>query len=393
VSRVIINLDALEHNVAVVSGWMKRQGASWTVVTKVLCGHTDALTALQLLGVRSMGDSRLDNLRAIERIIPDFEAWYLRGPSLSSIEETVRLADVSLNSEIKVIEALNEVSGRLGKIHRIIIMIELGDLREGILPGSLVSFYQQVFQLPHIEVIGIGANLGCLAGAVPTVDQFMQLLLYRELLELKFQRKLPMISAGSTISLPLILEGLLPKAINHFRIGEALFLGTNLIDGGTLPELRDDVVLLEAEITEIKEKGLVPLVETSAVTPFENDMDKDATSPGQRGYRALLSVGQLDTDVAGLTPENKEYKIAGASSDITVINVGDESGGLKVGDKIRFHLNYSALLRLMSGSYVSKEVEPPLEEFQKDLQNEQCKVSPAISSNHQETQRSLATDG
>jgi len=393
VSRVIINLNALKHNVAVVNGWMKRQGASWTLVTKVLCGHTQSLTALQLLGVRSMGDSRLDNLRAIERIIPDFEAWYLRGPSLSSIEETVRLADVSLNSEIKVIEALNEVSGRLGKIHRIIIMIELGDLREGILPGSLVKFYQQVFQLPHIEVIGIGANLGCLAGAVPTVDQFMQLLLYRELLELKFQRKLPIISAGSTISLPLVLDGLLPKAINHFRIGEAVFLGTNLIDGGILPELRDDVVLLEAEITEIKEKGLVPLVETSSITPFENGVDLEEISPGHRGYRALVSVGQLDTDVAGLTPENKEYKIAGASSDITVVNVGDESGGLKVGDKIRFHLSYSALLRLMSSNYISKEVEPPLEQFQKDLQSEQCKVCPVISSDHQENQRSLGTDG
>ena len=377
-SRVIIDLHALAHNLNAINAWMERHGATWTVVTKVLCGHTESLRALQLLGVRSMGDSRLDNLRAIERIIPHFEAWYLRGPSLSAVDETVRLADVSLNSEIEVIEALSGASAHLSKLHCVIIMIELGDLREGILPGSLMRFYKQVFRLPHIRVIGIGANLGCLAGAVPTVDQFMQLLLYRELLELKFERSLPMISAGSTVSLPLVIDGQLPKAINHFRIGEAVFLGNNLIDGGTLPGLRDDVMLLEAEITEIKKKGLVPLVETTSITPFENDMDEDATSPGQRGYRALVNIGELDTDVSGLTPVSENYRIAGASSDITVINVGEKRGGLRVGDKMRFRLDYSALLRLMSGEYVQKVVDPPLEEFKKAYQGQQCSVLPAV---------------
>lgn len=377
-SRVVIDLHALAHNLNEINAWMERHGATWTVVTKVLCGHTESLRALQLLGVRSMGDSRLDNLRAIERIIPDFEAWYLRGPSLSSVDETVRLADVSLNSEIEVIEALSGASAHLGKLHCVIIMIELGDLREGILPGSLMRFYKDVFRLPHIRVIGIGANLGCLAGAVPTVDQFMQLLLYRELLELKFARSLPMISAGSTVSLPLVLDGQMPRAINHFRIGEAVFLGNNLIDGGTLPGLRDDVVLLEAEITEIKKKGLVPMVETTSITPFEHDMDQEETSPGQRGYRALVNIGELDTDVSGLTPVSENYRIAGASSDITVINVGEKSGGLGVGDKIRFRLDYSALLRLMSGEYVQKVVDPPLEEFKKACQGQQCNVLAAV---------------
>ena len=378
-SRVIIDLHALAHNLNAINAWMERHGATWTVVTKVLCGHTESLRALQLLGIRSMGDSRLDNLRAIERIIPDFEAWYLRGPSLSAVDETVRLADVSLNSEIEVIEALSGASAHLGKLHRVIIMIELGDLREGILPGSLMRFYEQVFRLPHIRVIGIGANLGCLAGAVPTVDQFMQLLLYRELLELKFERSLPMISAGSTISLPLLLGGQLPKAINHFRIGEAVFLGNNLIDGGTLPGLRDDVVLLEAEITEIKKKGLVPMVETTSITPFENIMDQEETSPGQRGYRALVNIGQLDTDVSGLTPVNENHRIAGASSDITVVNVGEDCDGLGVGDKLRFRLDYSALLRVMSGDYVSKVVDPPLKDFEEPGQASRCDVLPVVA--------------
>jgi predicted amino acid racemase len=324
-----------------------------------------------------MGDSRLVNLKAIEKIVPDFESWYLRVSDLSSVKEVAALADVSLNSETEVIEALNEEAKRLGKTHRVIIMIELGDLREGILPGSLVKFYEYVFELSHVEVMGIGANLGCLVGSVPTVDQLTQLALYRELLELKFERKLPMISAGSSVVLPLLLEGKLPKAINHFRIGEAIFLGTDLVGGGTLPGLRDDVVLLEAEIAEIKEKGLTPPSETASLTPFELESDENIT-PGQRGYRALVSVGQLDTDIGGLIPVNPNYRIAGASSDITVVNVGSEPNGLEIGESIKFKANYAAMLRLMSGKYVAKEVTPPLSEFRDTPDRELSEVEPAI---------------
>ncbi|MFH1741915.1 MAG: alanine racemase [bacterium] len=385
-NRVTIHLEALRHNLRVIDTWMTQHGATWTVVTKVLCGHAATLGALQLLGVRSMGDSRLDNLRAIERLIPGFEAWYLRVPNLSAIPDVVSLSDVSLNSEIEIIKAIDSEARRQEKIHSIIIMIELGDLREGILPGSLIKFYEKVFELPNIRVLGIGSNLGCLAGAVPSIDQFMQLILYRELLELKFKHNLPMISAGSTSTLPLILEKQLPKRINHFRIGEAIFLGTDLINGGQLPDLRDDVVLLEAEIAEIKEKGLVPLGETLALTPFQSETDEDA-SPGQRGYRALVSVGQLDTDVSGLTPVDPDHNIAGASSDITVVNLGDNPKGLKVGDTIKFRANYSALLRLMSGKYLSKEVEPPLEEFEQTLDGRRFEITPVLE---QITQREAA---
>ena len=197
-------------------------------------------------------------------------------------------------------------------------------------------------------------------------------------MELKFKRKLQLISAGSSSVLPLLLEGKLPKAINHFRIGEAIFLGTDLINGGTLPGLKNDAVILEAEIAEIKEKGLVPLAETLSMAPFESEQIGDDLSPGQRGYRALISVGQLDTEITGLTPINSEYNIAGASSDVAVVNIGDEQGGLKVGDTIKFRLNYAALLRLMSGKYIDKVVSPSLDKLENLPESELLEVEPAI---------------
>ncbi len=377
-NRVLINLEALSQNLRTIGNWMDLHGASWTVVTKVLCGHLDTLRALQAMGVRSMGDSRLENLKEIKSINSDFESWYLRVPDLTSTADVVTLADVSLNSEIRIIEQLNEKARQRDRMHGVVIMIELGDLREGILPGSLIDFYQHVFHLSHIEVKGIGANLGCLAGAVPTVDQFMQLALYRELLELKFQHQLPLISAGSSAVLPLLLDKQLPKAINHFRVGEAIFLGTDLINGGLLPGLRGDAVVLEAEIAEIKKKSLVPLAETTSIAPFISEISDERT-PGQRGYRALVSVGNLDTEISGLTPVNPRYSIAGASSDITVVNIGEEADGLKVGDTIQFAPNYAAFLRLMDGRYMKKEIYPPLSQFQKTQRSNPFDVAPALA--------------
>jgi len=258
-------------------------------------------------------------------------------------------------------------------------MIELGDLREGILPGTLVDFYDQVFHLPNIEVLGIGANLGCLAGVIPSIDQCMQLILYRELLELKFGHKLPLISAGTSATLPLVLDGQLPREINHFRVGESVFLGTDLVNGGTLPALRDDTVSLEAEIIEIKRKSLTPTAETGPVAPFSMEQENEEIAPGQRGYRALVGVGQLDTDIGGLTPENSAHQISGASSDITVVNIGESPGGLSIGDTIRFRPNYAALVRLMGNRYIDRIVEPDLKSFRQTLTGpETVQLAPVV---------------
>ncbi len=377
-NRVTINLNALQTNLSVINRWMSQHEASWTVVTKVLCGHVETLRALQELGVQSIGDSRLQNLHTIERLSSDFEAWYLRVPTPSSVHEVVSYTDVSLNSELEVIHQLNSHAREQGKVHSIVIMIELGDLREGILPGSLVRFYKQVFELPNINVLGIGANLGCFSGSVPTIDQFTQLALYRELLELKFKHKLPMISAGSTAVLPLLQQGALPRAINHFRIGEALFLGTDLINGGILTGLRSDVITVSAEIAEIKEKGLVPLGEvTPTASTFDNEVD-DSISPGQRGYRAIISIGHLDTDISGITPVNPNHRIAGASSDVTVVNLDDNPEGLGIGDTIMFRANYSALLRLMNSKYTRKEILPLSDTAEQTFNRDQLQVVPAI---------------
>lgn len=185
------------------------------------------------------------------------------------------------------------------------------------------------------------------------VEELSQLVLYRELLELKFHRRVPLISAGTSAVLPLLLDGSLPEEINHFRIGEALLLGTDPATGESLPGLRTDVVTLEAEVVEIKEKRLVSTLEAGE-TPFESvELDHE---PGARGYRAIVTVGQVDTDVAGLLPIDPDHTIAGASSDVTVVNVGEEPPKINVGDTLLFRPNYAAFVRLMNNPYTQVQL-------------------------------------
>ena len=357
-NKLIINTQVLHQNYAQVLSWVSNNGGDLTVVTKALCGHEDTLSSLAKIGVKSVADSRLENLRMISKLRSSFERWYLRPPPSSELTDVVALSDVSLNTEFKTIKKLDSEAHRQGVTHKVLLMIELGDLREGILPGSLVKTYKEVFELPNIEIIGIGANLGCLSGTIPTIDQLMQLVLYRELLELKFERKLPYISAGSSAVLPLLLEGQVSRAINHFRVGESILLGTDLLNGGTLGGLRDDGFLLEVEVVEMKQKSLSPLGEISDdISPFaESNTDDQLHLPGARGYRAVVTVGELDTDVSALTPINPDYRIAGASSDVTVINVGEFGSTLQIGDTIGFRMGYSALVRLMNNQYTEKVI-------------------------------------
>lgn len=356
-NRLLINTEAILHNHDYIRRLVGMHEGSLTVVTKALCGHTDAVGALVSGGIESIADSRLENLIAITRNGTKAEKWYLKPPHPDELNDVVKYSDVSLNTELSIVKEINKVAEKAGVKHRILLMIELGDLREGILPGTLVETYNDVFNLKNIEIIGIGTNLGCLSGTVPGMDQLMQLVLYKELLELKFDRKIQLVSAGSSASLPFLIQGLIPRQVNHFRVGESILLGNDLIQGGTMAGLRDDGFILEAGVVEIKKKNLAPTGEIhDELHPFNSPGEQKQYAPGERGFRAVVTIGELDTDIAGLSPVNGEYGIAGASSDLTVLNVGSVDSNLNVGDFIRFKVSYSSLIRLMNNKYTEKVV-------------------------------------
>lgn len=224
----------------------KKNRISWTVVTKVLSGNRLFLSELLKFDIQQVSDSRVSNLREIKSLRPEIETIYIKPPAKRSIRRIVEFADISMNTQLETIQLISEEARKQNKVHKIIIMIELGELREGVLGEDFLDFYEQVFKLDNIMIIGIGTNLSCLYGVLPNQDKLVQLSLYQQLIEARFNKKIPFVSGGSSVTIPLIFQKLLPKGINHFRVGETLFLGTNVYDNTHFSEMHYDVFRLYA---------------------------------------------------------------------------------------------------------------------------------------------------
>jgi predicted amino acid racemase len=255
---ITLNRKSLKINYNYLQQLFKKNNIEWAPVLKMLCGNKTYLEYVLSLGDEQVCDARLSNLINIKSINPNKETIYIKPPAKRSISKVVKYADVSFNTEFTTIKWLSEEAVKQDKVHRIIIMIELGDLREGILGEHLLDFYHKVFELPNINVTGIGANLNCLSGIMPSKDKLIQLSLYAQLIEARFGKKIDYVTGGSSVMIPLLLKKQIPKGINHFRIGETLFFGIDLFSNKTITKMKDDVFLLNAEIIEITEKPIVP---------------------------------------------------------------------------------------------------------------------------------------
>ena len=228
----------------------------------MLCGNKPALEKIlyhpELKNIHSLGDSRLTNLKAIKEIKPDLVTMYIKPPAPKLVSGIIQYCDISLNSSYSTIEKLDKEAAKQEKRHRIIVMIEMGELREGIVRDEILYFYEKIFNLQNIDIIGIGTNLGCMYGVEPTFDKLIQLSLYKNLIDAKFGTNLELISGGTSITLPLIEKKKLPAAVNHFRIGEAALLGVSPLNGKKFRDLSANTIEFSAEILEISKKEAVP---------------------------------------------------------------------------------------------------------------------------------------
>ena len=348
--------DRLKHNYQFLDNLFARRNIQWGVVSKLLCGNKAFIQELIDLGAREIHDSRISNLRVIKQLDADIQTVYIKPPAKRSITSVVEWADVSFNSELWTIQMLSEEAVRQDKKHKVIIMIEMGDLREGVLGEELLDFYGQVIRLPNIEISGIGTNLNCLHGVMPSQDKLIQLSLYKQLIEAKFDIRIPWVSGGTSVTVPLMLKNMRPMAVNHFRVGECLYFGNDLFTGELIEGMRPDVFKLFAEVIEVSEKPTVPIgvlgANVEGKTTDITDADFSKTS-----LRAILDIGLLDIQPEYLEPDDEGIRVAEASSDMLVLDLENAASDYKVGDLISFKLKYMGALRLMNSDYISKVVE------------------------------------
>ncbi len=347
-----IDLDKIEHNSRTVVDLCRQHGIEVTGVTKVTCGHPDVAMAMLRGGVSAIGDSRLENIHRLQDAGVKTRYMLLRLPPLSGVEEVVASVAVSLNSELSVLEGLSQAAMKRNVVHEVIIMVDLGDLREGLWPDDLVPFMREALKLGGVRVLGLGANVACFGGVVPDEDNMGLLAELTRKIENTFALKLDCVSGLNSSGLALITAGGVPERVNHARIGEAIILGRETVHRNPWPGTDQDAFTLYAEVLEMKAKPSRP-VGTRSVDAFGHVPEFD-----QRGVRdrALLNVGHEDVDMKGVAPLDSRIEVVGASSGYLVVDVTDVPGGVHVGDQLAFNLNYSALLRAMTSGYIKKRV-------------------------------------
>lgn len=352
---ITLDVKKLKANFDFLDKMFLSNNIQWSIVSKMLSGNKTYLSELLKLGTKQISDSRVSNLKMIKSLNPNIETIYIKPPPKQSISSIVKYVDISMNTEIETIKLLSKEAQKQEKVHKIIIMIELGELREGVMGEDIIDFYESIFKLKNIEVVGIGANLSCLYGVLPSHDKLIQLSLYEQLIEAKFNKQIPYVSGGSSVTIPLIFQNLLPKGINHFRVGETLFLGTDVYNNTTLKRMNSDVFRLYSEIIELIEKPVVPRGEFGLNVDGDSfEFDEDQI--GKTTYRAIIDVGLLDVDVKHITPINKKISIVGSSSDMIVIDLGVNSQNYKTGDLLEFTMDYMGVLRIINSRYIEKRV-------------------------------------
>lgn len=347
VPRLEINLEKISHNIKSLIQRYGAKGISISAVTKVVCGNIAIAQLLLNAGITTLADSKVDNLIKMSKARLQCQLLLLGPPMFSQAELIVQYAHISLNTEISVVRELSRCALAQKRLHKIVLMVESGDLREGIMPRDLDAIIEEVLTLQGIELIGIGTNMACFGGVQPDQAK-MELLSARAIaIEQNFGITLQIISGGNSANYQWSTAASDVGRINNLRLGESIFLGLDPLCQRPIPGLYTDAFTLVVEVTELKEKPYMPYG-TIAMNAFGDTPETKVHEPGQR---AILGIGLQDIVFTGLSTDIK-ITLLGGSSDHLVVN--PEKSGIKVGDEVKFNLNYPALLSAMTSPYISK---------------------------------------
>lgn len=327
----------------------KKFGIDITAITKCTGGQIEVAQAYIDAGVVALGDSRILNLKNYCEL--DIEKWLIRIPMISEAEETVKYADLSLNSELSVIEALNDAAEKYNKIHKVLLMVDLGDLREGYFNlDELYSDVEKILELKNIQISGIGVNLTCVGTIIPKPETYEKFVIVQNEFSKRYGLDCKVISGGNSSSYYMVENETIPEVINNLRLGELLLFGQEAAYQEQYDYLHHDAFILETEIIELKDKPSFPIGEKGKdafgeVKTFE---DKGVRK------RIICAIGKQDTSINDLTPLDEQISIIGASSDHTVLDITECDKEYKVGDIISFRCNYLSTLLLSTSEYVEK---------------------------------------
>lgn len=351
-----ISASKIKSNAGKIYELCRKNGIEPAGVVKGFSAIPQVAELFTEAGFKTLGDSRLKEIIRLRSGAVNAKLMLIRIPMVSEIPELVRYADSSLNSEIETIRQIDKEAGKQGKVHGMILMVDLGDLREGFFDRvEVVEAAKAVELMENVTLMGIGTNLGCYGSIKPSEKNLGELCELAEEIEENLGRRLEIISGGASTSLSLLVSGRMPERVNHLRIGEAIITAKDLpyLWDIELPGIYSDPMVLKAQVVEVKQKPSFPVGEIF-VDAFGN---RPVYTDRGRRKRALLAVGNKDFgDFTKLKPRKEGIELIGSSSDHLIIDIEACSEDIKAGDILEFDTFYAAMLFLCSSGCVRKVV-------------------------------------
>ncbi|SHO57729.1 alanine/ornithine racemase family PLP-dependent enzyme [Vibrio quintilis] len=345
--RLDIDCIKIHHNAQFLITQLSLKNISVTPVTKVFLGHPIIARYLLDAGATMLADSRIENFQKMTEAGISVSKILIRTPMLSQISSVLKHCDLSFNTEVQVVQRLSDIARQQNINHDIIILVELGDLREGIMPNRVIDFVRDIISLPNITIKGIGANLACRYGIAPDHQNMNVLSDLADEIEATFGISLEIISGGNSASIHWALNHTARTRINNLRIGEAIFLGCEPLEHENIKGLHTDAVSLTAEVIESNIKPTLPW----GIRGFNAFGEKESLQDRGLVSQAILALGRQDVCVSGLKAP-KGLRIVSSTSDHLILETSGRP--LFVGETVTFSLDYTALLSSMSSRYIYK---------------------------------------
>jgi predicted amino acid racemase len=328
-----IDCNKIAFNAKYLKKFYQTNGIKVVAVLKGVLGNICIAQTLIDQGMTFFGDTNINNMKQLKALSKDVTCMMMRSPALSEIEDVVFYSDMTLISEIEAIYAIDLEAAKQRKIHAIILMIELGDLREGILPSNLIAFVQKIIHLKHIKIVGLGTNYACFNDYLPSDQSMKKLSELTEKVEETFKIKLDWVSGGNSTIYDWVKVSSDHYRINQVRIGESLLCGIDSASHLVIPELKQDAFMLYLEVIEAKQKGKKVLLDT-----YLN--------------RILLNIGKQDTDIEGFLPVDKIEIVNHSSNHVAAIT---RDASIHFGSVLGFGLSYNAMMMSMTSPNVNKD--------------------------------------
>ena len=341
-----IDCRKITENFLKLRAMCKTRDIDLVPVTKICLSHPDIVGPLLANGASIIADSRLYNLNRL----PESTKKMLLKLRYSDVEKLNGNCDIIYTSDYSILEKLNRE--KPDNSVQVILAIELGDLREGILVDQLEDFIKKVERLTKINIVGIGGNLGCLSGKLP--DNLVMEKIHASITAVKHITGLPVptVSLGGTaVQRALINDQIIPE-VNQIRMGEAIFFGYNLTLHERIESLHHDAFVVSGEVLEVQEKTVEDLG-SYAYNAFGK-----AANMGMRGRRkrAVLDFGELGAPAAGLIAFDNGIGIVGSTHDYCIVDLTESPNRYTTGDTLDFHCNYNTAAVSFISPYMEKEI-------------------------------------